>query len=284
MAKKGLISVVERDHIVSLLDHGKRTDGRAFDEYRKISIIPDYIQKAEGSAIAKIGRTKVIAGVKTQLGAPYPDSPNKGVVTATVELIPIGSPDFESGPPRDRAIEVARVTDRAIRESKCVPNDALVLIPGKKVWILFIDLYVLDHDGNLFDACELAAISALKNTKIPDYKIVKDENGEETVELLETSSPLKLDHIPISCTFAKLGKNLIIDPGLKEEQIQDTRLTLSFTEENKICATQKGESGTFTVDEIKKCIDIAAERSKEIRGKLDKVSDPEGDPWSEDVV
>jgi len=264
--KKSLISIVERDHIVSLLDHGKRTDGRAFDEYRE----------AEGSAIVKIGRTKVIAGVKAQLGNPYPDTPNSGVVTATVELTPIGSPDFESGPPRDRAIEVARVTDRAIR--------ALVLIPGKKVWILFIDLYVLDHDGNMFDACELAALSALKNTQIPEFKIVKDDNGEETVELLETTKPLQIDHFPISCTFAKLGKNLILDPGLKEETIQDTRLTLSFTEENKICATQKGETGSFTTEEIKKCIDIAEERSKEIRSLLDKVSDPEGNPWSEDVV
>jgi exosome complex component RRP42 len=284
MTSKGLISIVEHEHIVSLLDHGKRTDGRAFDEYREIKIIPDYVPKAEGSAICKIGRTKVIAGVKAQLGDPYPDTPNEGVVTATVELIPIGSPDFESGPPRDDAIEVARVTDRAIRESKSVANDSLVLIPGKKVWILFIDLYVLDHDGNLFDACELAAISALKNTKLPEFKIIKDENGNEDVELLETTKPLKLDHIPISCTFAKIGKNIIIDSGLKEELIQDARLTLSFTEENKICATQKGENGTFTIDEIKKCIDIAAERSKEIRSKLEKVSDPKGNPWSEDVV
>jgi len=255
--KKSLISIVERDHIVSLLDHGKRTDGRAFDEYREIKVIPGYIVKAEGSAIVKIGRTKVIAGVKAQLGNPYPDTPNSGVVTATVELTPIGSPDFESGPPRDRAIEVARVTD---------------------------SLYVLDHDGNMFDACELAALSALKNTQIPEFKIVKDDNGEETVELLETTKPLQIDHLPISCTFAKLGKNLILDPGLKEETIQDTRLTLSFTEENKICATQKGETGSFTTEEIKKCIDIAEERSKEIRSLLDKVSDPEGNPWSEDVV
>ena len=108
MGNKGLISIVEHEHIVSLLDHGKRTDGRAFDEYREIKIIPDYVPKAEGSAIAKIGRTKVIAGVKAQLGDPYPDTPDQGVVTATVELIPIGSPDFESGPPRDNAIEVSR--------------------------------------------------------------------------------------------------------------------------------------------------------------------------------
>ncbi len=282
MAKKGLISVVEREHILSLLNHGKRTDGRSFNEFRKITIIPGYIQKAEGSAIAKIGKSKVIAGVKAQMGTPFPDSPNKGVITTTVELVPVAAPEFESGPPREFAIELARVADRAIRESEAVSNEDLVIIPGKFVWILFIDIYVLDHDGNLYDACELAALGALLNTQIPDIKIVTNEKGEEVVEVLETTHPLVMKHTPISCTFSKIGDNIIVDPNYDEETIQDTRLTLAFTEENKICSTQKGEAGTFTVEEIKKCIDIAAERTKDIRSQLDKIVDPQGYPWSEE--
>ena len=283
MADTNLISLVEKEHIVSLLDHGKRTDGRAFDEYRKITIIPGYVAKAEGSAIVKIGRTKVIAGVKAQLGTPFPDTPDSGVVTATVELVPIASPIFESGPPRAKAIELARVSDRAIRESKAVDNDSLVLISGKKVWILFIDIYVLDHDGNLFDACEHAAVAALMNARIPETKIVTDEDGNEDVELLETTKPIKMDYIPISCTFGKIGKHIIVDPVLKEESIEDARITFAFRDDGKICATQKGENGTFTIDEIKKCIDIASERTKEIRSNLDKITDANANPWSEET-
>lgn len=282
MTNSGLISIVEREHVLSLLDHGKRADGRAYDEYREITIIPDFVEKAEGSAIVKIGKTKVIAGVKAQIGEPYPDSPDEGVVTATVELVPIASPNFESGPPRGDAIELARVADRAIRESKSVSQEALKIISGKAVWILFIDLYVLDHDGNLFDACEFAALAALMNTKLPKTKIVKNDKGEEEVELLEKTIPLKMHHVPLSCTFAKIGDNLIVDPTLKEESVQDARITLSFTEENKICATQKGESGTFTVEEVKKCIDIAEKRTKEIRNKLDKITNPKANPWSDE--
>ena len=282
MTNSGLISLVEREHILSLLDHGKRTDGREFTEFRKISIIPGYVPKAEGSAIVKIGKTKVIAGVKGQVGEPFPDTPDEGVVTASVELVPIASPEFESGPPRADAIELARVADRAIRESKAVNNDGLTIIPGKAVWILFIDIYVLDHDGNLFDACEIAALAALMNTQLPDAKLTKSDKGEEEYELLETTHPLKLDHLPISCTFAKIGDNLIVDPILKEESIQDTRITLAVTENNKICSTQKGESGTFTIEEVKKCINIAVERTKEIREKLSEITDPQGYPWSEE--
>ncbi|NHK32466.1 MAG: exosome complex protein Rrp42 [Asgard group archaeon] len=282
MGNTGLISVVEREHILSLLDHGKRNDGRKFDEFRKITIVPDFIPKAEGSAVAKIGRTKVIAGIKLQLGEPFPDTPESGVVTTTVERIPIASPDFESGPPREDAIELARVTDRAIREAQAVNQEELVVIPGKKVWVLFIDIYVLDYDGNLFDACVLAAVSALMKTQIPETRIIKNDQGEEEVELLETTKPLKLDHIPISCTFSKIGKNLIVDPSLKEEGIQDARVTFAFTENDKICATQKGGSGSFTLDEVKKCIDIASERTKEIRSKLNSFTDTKGYPWAED--
>ncbi|MFW9922737.1 MAG: exosome complex protein Rrp42 [Candidatus Thorarchaeota archaeon] len=282
MTNSGLISLVEREHILSLLDHGKRTDGRAFDEFRKISIIPGFVPKAEGSAVVKIGKTKVIAGVKAQMGEPFPDTPEEGVVTASVELVPIASPEFESGPPREDAIELARVADRAIRESKCVNQDGLTIIPGKFVWVLFIDIYVLDHDGNLFDACALSAIASLMNTQLPDTKITIDENGKEVVEILETTHPIKLDAVPISCTFAKIGDNLIVDPNLQEESIQDTRITFAYTEENKICATQKGESGTFSIEEVKKCIDIASERTKEIRSKLSEITNPEANPWSEE--
>ncbi|NHJ46735.1 MAG: exosome complex protein Rrp42 [Asgard group archaeon] len=280
MGNKGLISVIEKEHIKSLLDHGKRNDGRKFDEYRSISIIPNYIQKAEGSAIAKLGRTKVIAGVKTQLGTPFPDSPDKGVVTATVEMIPLASPDFESGPPRERAIELARVTDRAIRESNAVSQEELVIIPGKLVRILFIDIYVLDYDGNLFDACNLAAVAALLNTKLPEVKVIDEETGEH--EILETTKPLKMDHIPISATFSKIGDNHILDPSLKEEGIQDARITIALTEDDQVCSTQKGESGSYSVDEIKKILDIASERTKEIRSKLEKLMDSNANPWSED--
>jgi exosome complex component RRP42 len=281
MTDKGLISLVERENVLSLLDHGKRADGRKFNEFRKIAIIPEYVTKAEGSAIVKIGKTKVIAGVKAQIGEPYPDTPDSGVVTTTVELVPIASPHFESGPPRGDAIELARVADRAIRESECVSGDQLVVKTGKFVWILFIDIYVLDHDGNLFDACALAALSALNNTKIPETKITKNDDGDEIVELLDKNKELKLVKQPITCTFAKIGDNIIVDPDLKEEGIQDARLTLAYTEDDKVCATQKGENGYFTTEEIKKCLDDGLEITKKIRKNLKSWTDPKNNPWSE---
>ena len=33
---------------------------------------------------------------------------------------------------------------------------------NKKAWGVYIDVYVLNYGGNLFDACEIAAMSALE--------------------------------------------------------------------------------------------------------------------------
>ena len=87
-----------------------------------------------------------------------------------MELIPLASPDFESGPPREKAIELARVVDRGIRESETIDMAKLCITPEEKVWIVFIDVHVLDYDGNLFDACSLAASAALGCTIVPNER------------------------------------------------------------------------------------------------------------------
>jgi len=108
---------IKRDYLANLAENGKRADGRKFDEFRNIEIETNIISKAEGSARVKIGNTQVVTGIKIGIGEPYDDSPDSGVMVTAAELIPLASPDFESGPPRENAIELARVVDRGIRES-----------------------------------------------------------------------------------------------------------------------------------------------------------------------
>ena len=71
-----LISSIKKDYLYNLAKNGKRADGRKFDEYRKIEIETGLISKAEGSARVKIGNTQVVAGIKMDIGDPYPDTPN----------------------------------------------------------------------------------------------------------------------------------------------------------------------------------------------------------------
>ena len=88
---------IKREFIVKLAQDGKRADGRKFDEFRGIEIETGVVSKAEGSARVKIGNTQVIAGIKMDIGEPYSDSPESGVMTTAAELIPLAVIKFLDG-------------------------------------------------------------------------------------------------------------------------------------------------------------------------------------------
>src|SRR3989344_1129652 len=132
------------DKLIAELKQGKRLDARKVDEIRKPIITEDVSENADGQARVKLGETDVIAGVKMIVGEPYPDSPDEGSISVGAELLPIASPDFEIGPPRGDAIELARVVDRGIRESKTIDFKDLSIVEGEKCWVGFVDMYIIN--------------------------------------------------------------------------------------------------------------------------------------------
>jgi len=249
---------LKTDRILSFMKEGKRVDGRKLDELRNISIEHDISENADGSAKVKLGETEVLAGVKMILGEPYPDNPDEGTISVGAELLPLANPEFEVGPPREGAIELARVVDRGIRESKAVDFKSLCITEGEKVWIAFIDTYVTNDDGNLFDAASIAALAAMNKAKFPkleDGKIVKGEHGEK----------LKMSKQPLLSTFAKIGGKIVTDPTLAEEKAMDARFSCATTDDKTLCAFQKGGSGSFKASEIDECIETAFKNAKNVR-------------------
>jgi exosome complex component RRP42 len=132
------------------------------------------------------------------------------------------------------------------------------------VFIVFVDVYVLNHDGNLIDASALAALAALLNTKMSNYEV---EEGEVKIKPGYTALPVK-DH-PITTTFAKIGDKLVIDPQLEEEQVMEARISMAIDDDDEICAIQKGGSGYFTPEQVFEAANLAIEKAKEMRKKLD---------------
>ena len=249
---------IKVESVKKLIDSGKRIDDRKFDEFREIHVEKAPVVKAEGSSLVKLGNTTVLVGVKMDVGEPFPDTPEEGVLITSAELVPLASPSFEPGPPDENSIELARVVDRVIRESKMIDMNQLVIEPGEKVWMVFVDIHVLDYDGNLFDASTLGAVSALSCARIPRY-----EDGKVIYE--EKTKELPLRDLPVSLTFAKINDKIVLDPNLAEEKAMSARLTVGITQENNVCALQKGGSGYLTYDEVCNILDMAAEKSKELR-------------------
>jgi exosome complex component RRP42 len=255
-----MASKVRQKRIAQLVSHGKRLDGRELTDYREVQLETGLIERAEGSARVRLGKTEVLVGVKFEMGEPFQDTPNDGVLTVNAELVPLASPNFEPGPPDENSIELARVVDRGIRESKAIATEDLVIEPGKKVFVVFVDVYVLNHDGNLIDASSLAALAALLNTKMFNFEV---KDGE--VKVKPGYKPLPIRNYPIAVTFAKFGDKLVVDPGLEEEEVMDARLTITIEKDGKICAIQKGGYGHFSAEQVFEASKIALQKAEEQR-------------------
>lgn len=252
---------VQKEFILTLAKEGKRADGRGFEDFRKIEIEKNPIEKAEGSARVKMGETDVLVGVKLGVGTPFPDKPNEGVLIVSAELSPIASPEFEMGPPREDAIELARVVDRGIREAGMIDTKKLCISPGEKVWTVSIDIQILNHGGNLIDAYSLASTAALLNAKMPTLE-------GETINYEKRVTPLPIEAKPLAVTLYKvLGDTLLVDPTREEEETADARLTVTTKEDGNVTALQKGGK-PLTQGEIEQAIAISIKKGKELRKLL----------------
>lgn len=253
----------QKKYIISHVSKGMRLDGRKPDEYRKIEIELNPIEQAEGSARVKIGGTEVIVGVKLNVGEPFPDTPNEGVLMVNAEFSPVASPEFELGPPRENAIELARIVDRGIREAKCIDTEKLCIKKGEKVWMVMVDIQPLSHDGNLIDAAGIAAIAALHSARMPKYE-------EDKIVYEKTDAKLPLKDVPVPVTCVVLEDKLLADPNIEEEEAMDGRITITTTSHGNICAMQKGSACSLSFETIEEAAELSLKKGKEIRELIKK--------------
>jgi len=254
------------NRIKEFLKEGKRFDGRKPDEFRELSIETGVSKKAEGSARVKLGNTEVLVGIKMNVGTPYLDSPDSGNMMVTAELTPLSSPRYELGPPRINSIELARVVDRGVRESKVIDFKKLCIKEGEKVWTVFIDIYSINDDGNLLDAAGIGVLAALKNAKIPKY----DKENEKVLYGEWTDKTIPLNLFPLSCTIHKIGDTLVVDPCKEEEDASEARITIAISEQG-VHAMQKGEAKELSIKEFNEILDLAEKNHKKLFPKLEKM-------------
>ena len=257
-----VIDDIKKEYLHDLAKKGKRISRRGMNESRELRIETGVINTAEGSARVRLGDTDVLVVVKTATGEPVPDDPDAGVITVNCELTPMASPDFDFVASRENALELRRIVDRIIRKSEMIDLESLCMAKGKKVWILHIDIHVLDYSGNLFDAVVVGALCALDDTVIPMSR---------EVEGMEDFS-LELKHWPVAATFVKISDCLFLDPDRMEENVCRGRITICTDENGDVRVMQKSKGGRFRFEEIDKSIDSAIGRCNEVRKFLETLN------------
>jgi exosome complex component RRP42 len=262
-----IVEHLRKQQMWEAISKGKRLDGRNLDEIRPIEAEVNVIRKANGSSKVNLGNSEVVAGVKVETGRPFEGLENKGALILSAEILPTASPYIEPGPPDEETIELARVVDRGIRESEMIDLDKLVLVPGEIVYTIFVDCSIINADGNLFDATSYAVVSALISSKIPIFK-VQDGKVLDSGDVQEPP----LTTIPISITAARVGDAVILDPTAEEEACMDARITITTNSNSDFTAVQKGSTGAFTLEQLKKAAEAARIKGIEVRSKITELT------------
>ncbi|CAA0813223.1 Protein ECERIFERUM 7 [Striga hermonthica] len=261
----------EKKFIETALLSDLRIDGRGPFDYRSLTI---QFGSEDGSSEVKLGQTRVMGFVTSQLVQPYRDRPNEGTLAIFTEFSPMADPSFEVGRPGEFAVELGRIIDRGLRESRAVDTESLCVVAGKWVWSIRVDLHILDNGGNLVDAANIAALTALLTFRRPECTLGGEDGQEVTIHPPEVREPLPLivHHLPIAVTFAFIGaeSTVVIDPSHFEEAVMGGKLTATLNTNGDVCAIQKAGGEGVIQSVIMQCLRIASVKAGDITTKIKK--------------
>lgn len=263
------LTVNEKKFIETALLSELRVDGRGPLDYRKLNI---KFGRDDGSAEIQLGETRVMSFVTAQLVQPYKDRPNEGTLSIFTEFSPMADPSFEPGRPGESAVELGRIIDRGLRESRAIDTESLCILSAKLVWAIRIDIHILDNAGNLVDAANIAALASLKTFRRPECSLGGEDGQQVVVHPPEVREPLPLiiHHLPVAVTFGFFSnENLVVlDPTYHEEAVMTGRMTATLNANGDVCAIQKpGGQGVFQ-RVIMHCLKLAHVKAGDITAKI----------------
>lgn len=259
-----------------------RPDARPLTKARDTTVALGAVASADGSAMAKIGHTTMLAAIKMEVMTPASTSPDEGRIAIDFHMPPICSALVRPGRPAEEASVISKQLTDAILSSGMVNMKELCLIPGKAAWMAYLDIYCLDADGALFDAALLSAVSAFSHLHIPVVSVnddgrvfvVADDQIEGNVkkELLNKERRrLTLISIPFALTCILHKKYILADPTAEEESVMGTPVTVVLDLSGRLVSFSKpGGSFLASMPVIQDCIALARQRVKELKNVLDE--------------
>ncbi|KAI3603973.1 exosome component [Moniliophthora roreri] len=158
----------------------RRADGRSLHDFRPIALETGVAPLSNGSARLNIGRnphdgsggTEVLAAVKLEVENVEEDGADGGRIVCSVSCSPSAYPNLSSAALDDLQHDFTDVLHQTLSHPSLHPAN-LAILPRKKSWLLNLDLVVLAHSGNIYDALFMAALAALWDTKVPRTKSIE---------------------------------------------------------------------------------------------------------------
>ena len=221
-----------------------RTDGRAWDQLRPITIIPGYQKYAEGSALIEMGTTKVLCSASLEEKVPaFMRGQGKGWVTAEYSMLPRATNtrntrERETGKVSGRSQEIQRLIGRSLR---AVTNlDTL----GERT--VHIDCDVIQADGGTRTAAITGAYVALNQAL---QMLVKNR---------------VLTQVPLLCPVAAisvgiLNGELLLDLCYEEDFAADVDFNVVLTSQGGLVELQGAtEADPFPRHQVDEVLSLAS--------------------------
>ncbi|XP_022099628.1 exosome complex component RRP45-like [Acanthaster planci] len=266
--KETPLSNVERDFLTAAIKSGKRIDGRETYDYRNIKIT---FGTERGCCEVQLGQTRVLAQVSCETVEPRSTRPTEGELYVNLELSPMASPGFEPGRLSEYGVELNRLLERCLKDSRAVDMESLCVVAGEKVWQIRVDVHVLNHDGSILDCGSIAAIAALSHFRRPDVTVIGESVTIHTTEDRDPV-PLSVHHMPVCISFAffEQGKYLLVDPTFKEESVMEGNMVVAMNAHRELCTVQMTGGMLLLKDQIMRCSQIAVVKVAELTELIKK--------------
>jgi exosome complex RNA-binding protein Rrp42 (RNase PH superfamily) len=224
-----------------------------------------------GSALVQYGsNTRVMVHVTLQIGRPAVNT----TTTTTGGSITISYP-------KDCTLE--RWLQQLVQMVELEASPSLCIQPNVAAWKLLLSCHVLEDGGNLYDACAMAVMAALMDTKLPTVMPVAIVQPSDTTRGTETTQQyaivngpttlLQLRFIPIPISFGMYYSDnddggvvhCVLDPTTREEPILMGRLSMILIDSTVAHVSWSSSTGVgLTPDNIIQATKVATHRAKEL--------------------
>jgi exosome complex component RRP45 len=176
---------------------------------------------------------------------------------------------------------ILRIIERTLIQGGAIDAEALCVQSGKWVWRLMVDVTVLDHGGNLVDACVLSAVAALRHFRKPEVR-VEGEDREGLTTVLHSDerepTPLPLHHTPLTVTFGLFADptgastlvSALIDPSHREELVMDGTTTFGFNRYGEMCCLDFPGGCELKPRQLVTCANLGKRKCVELCDVLEK--------------
>ena len=172
--------------------------------------------------------TDIICSIKADIvHPPQYQVKNEGLIELNIDILPFASTSSTNNNMDRKSIRKEEMEVTSTLMHLLIPHlvdkEQLVIVKGRFVWRLYIDVFVMHCDGNLMDCCSMAIWGAMQNVKLPHVTPVVpvdkvgDDNDDNNVDDNGTATKRNMTKTHGS----KVSDELILDGDIAHAIVPD---------------------------------------------------------------